>query len=481
MDHSLNRSLYKYARTDSIPGNEKPGVHMPKNAKIVEVNTGYKPRPLQYLLHQSLKRFNVLVCHRRFGKTVFSINHLIDRANKNQKHNPFYAYIAPTYKQAKIISWEYLQQYTEHFPDREIHKGELTITINRKGLKDKNGQWIKRPDKIRITLLGADNPDSIRGIYLDGCIMDEYAQCDPRIWGEIVRPALSDRRGWAIFIGTPQGQNHFYHRYKKAIAQPDNWFTSIYKASETGIIPTSELNELWADMDKDEYEQEMECSFTAAIKGSYYGHIINRMKEDKRIGHFPYDPHYPVETFWDLGVRDSTAIVFRQKKGSLYYYIDYFEDTGQGLDYFVRELMKKPYAYARHVLPWDAKAKDLGTGLTRQETLKDLGLKRIEVQTRQAIMDRIQATRDRLKVSFIDEKNCARLLECLMNYQKQWDAKLMRFADKPLHDWSSNGADSFGYSALDKREPPRQYSGFGRFAKEKRQGFQSVMDYNELG
>ena len=200
-------------------------------------STGYMPRKLQQYLHNNLKRFNVLVCHRRFGKTVFSINEMIDRGLRNQLHNPQYAYIAPTYKQAKMIAWEYIIDYTRNIPGVEVNKSELSITIHRQGAKDKDGEWTKKPDKIKFILLGADSPDSLRGLYLDGSILDEYAQCDPIIWGQIVRPALADRKGWAIFIGTPKGQNHFYHRLKKAETNSTGtWFTAIFKASETGIL-----------------------------------------------------------------------------------------------------------------------------------------------------------------------------------------------------------------------------------------------------
>jgi len=262
------------------------------------VQTGYQPRPLQHILHSNLKRFNVLVCHRRFGKTVFSINEMIDKGLSNMYHNPQYAYIAPTYKQAKMIAWEYIQDYTKKLPGYIINKSDLTIIIERQGMK-KNGKWIKEPDKIKYMLLGADNPDALRGIYLDGCVVDEYAQCDPALWGEIIRPTLVDRLGWVIFIGTPKGQNHFYHRLIKA-QENKSWYTIVYKASETGIIPIDELNEMKLDMTPSEYDQELECDFTAAILGSYYGHLIAKLDDDGRIGDYPYDTVYPVDTYWGI-------------------------------------------------------------------------------------------------------------------------------------------------------------------------------------
>lgn len=436
------------------------------------IGTGYKPRPLQEKLHQSLKRYNVLVCHRRFGKTVFSINEMIDKGLSNQLHNPQYAYIAPTYKQAKMIAWEYVQDYTRSIPGFEANKSELTVTIHREGQK-RNGNWIKKPDKIRFMLLGADNPDALRGIYLDGCIIDEFAQCDPIIWGEIVRPTLTDRLGWAIFIGTPKGQNHFYNRYMKAEQNP-RWFNTIYKASETGIVPNEELEEMRMDMDEEEYEQEMECSFTAAIKGSYYGKIIANLEDQNRIGDFPYDPSYPVDTFWDLGIGDSLTIWFRQRLPGAYRYIDYLEESGKSLPEIAKMLREKPYAYGRHVLPWDGRARELGTGLTRQEILRNHDII-TEVQKRQSVDDRIQASRIMLKKSTFNSEKCSKGLECLRNYQKKWDAKKMQFENKPLHDWASHGADSYGYSALDDKP--------SKFARDRGEDLPRTAnnDYNELG
>ena len=211
-----------------------------------------------------------------------------------------------------------------------------------------------------------------------------------------------------------------------------------------------------ADMEQDEIEQELECSFTAAILGSYYGKQLNQMRRGTppQIGKVLFNPGFPVDTFWDIGVGDHTCIWFRQKVGDNWHYIDYFEDNGRGLDHYIHHIRKlgveKRYRYGRHVWPHDGKVREFGTGLTRVEQAEQLGL-RVEIQSKQAVDDRIQATRNRLRMSIIDEENCARGLECLMNYQKEWDSKLMMFKNKPKHDWSSNGSDAFGYSALDKR------------------------------
>jgi len=473
--------LGKYSKDKDImsEGPTVVGMELPYNRElkkeIKRVETGYCPRPLQALIHASLKRFNVLVCHRRFGKTILLINETINRGLKNQLHNPQYAYVAPTYKQAKMIAWEYIVDYTSSLPGVKVNKSELSVEILREGTKDANGAWLKKPDKIKFMLLGADNPDSLRGIYLDGAGLDEFAQCDPIIWGEIIRPALADRKGWAIFIGTPKGQNHFYNRLKKAETQPENWFTAIYKASETGVLPTEELEDMMSDMEPEEIEQELECSFHAAVRGSYYGDALREIEENGQIRRVFHNPKYPVDTHWDIGIGDSTAIVFRQKINDTWHYIDYLEANGKGVEWYIDELEKKPYVYGRHVWPHDGKNKDFITGQSRVEVVRELkpGWE-WHILTKQGLDDGIQAARRRLKTSVFDSVKCVRLLDCLKNYQREWDSKLMLFRDKPKHDWASHGADAYRYDALDEidsRELKKRRDSLPRMADS---------DYNEL-
>ncbi len=411
-----------------------------------------------------MKRFNVLVLHRRFGKTTLSINEMIDMALRNQLHNPQYAYIAPTYKQAKMVAWEFFNDFTRNIPGVEVNKSELSITIYRPS----------RGDKIKFMLLGAESPDALRGIYLDGCILDEYAQCDPIIWGQIIRPALSDRKGWGIFIGTPKGQNHFYKIFETAQGL-DNWYTKMYKASETGYVDAEELVDARATMSEAEYNQEYECDFTAAIMGSYYGKILNDLRAKDRVGDVSYDPSLPVDTHWDLGIGDTTCIWFRQKIGDSYNYIDYEEHGGEGLAFYAKLVRGKPYAYGRHVWPHDGGARELGTGKTRQETMRSLGIT-VEIQPKQAVDDGIQAVRNILPMSRFNAENCNRGLDALMNYQREWDSKLNMFKNKPKHDWASNGSDAFRISGLDNRRD-------SKFSSDNRKQLPRTAqsEYNELG
>ena len=305
-----------------LPDSSNPWEEISKE-NIQEITLPYIPRPFQEVLHSRLARFNVLICHRRFGKTVFAIMEMIDRALRNELTNPQYAYIAPTYGQAKKVAWEYLKYYCSFLPDAKANEADLRVDITRNrsdGTKD----------KIRFMLLGAENPDSLRGIYLDGVILDEYAQCAPSLWGEIIRPALSDRKGWAIFIGTPKGQNHFFEMLQTAerlMEEGKNWFAAVFKASETGVLDDEELEDAKATMSPEEYEQEYECSFSAALKGAYYGNYLREMEDQNRIFSWKIDTTYPVRTAWDLGISDSMSIWMYQVIGREIHIIDYIEDS----------------------------------------------------------------------------------------------------------------------------------------------------------
>lgn len=430
--------------------------------QVKDVATGYIPRALQLVLHKSFKRFNVIVCHRRFGKTHLSLNEMIDRAFRNDLKNPQYAYIAPTYGQAKRIAWDMFKDYLKNIPGVVFNESDLRADIPR----------ADRGDKIRFLLLGAENPGTIRGIHLDGAILDEYAEMDPTIWSQVIRPALSDRLGWAIFIGTPKGQNHFFDIFQAAKQHVSNnneqWFTTLYKASETGILPRGELDEAKLIMSDAEYEQEFECSFSAALVGAYYGKEMDKAEAEGRITSVPYDSHLPTFTYWDLGIDDSLVIWIGQPLGNReVHWVDYIENSGEGLDWYVRELSNKGYAFEEHVLPHDAAARELGTGKTREETLRKKGLgARTRILPRQSIEDGIHAARNLIGKSWFDGEKCARGIQALKNYERKWDSKNKIYQSRPLHNWASHGADAFRTAAMgmsdtgtteeDRRRYPRQ-------------------------
>jgi hypothetical protein len=395
----------------------------------------YQARPQQRALLDDPARFKVIVAHRRFGKTVFAVVQLVMAAMHDRKAAPRYAYVAPFYCQAKAVAWDYLKHYAGLFADARFHESELRCDL-------RNG--------ARISLYGADNPNSLRGLYLDGVVLDEYAQMDPRAWSEVIRPALADREGWAVFIGTPLGRNALWRLFEQAKTAP-GWRAVLHRAGETGLLPAAELAAAKAAMSEAEYAQEFECSFDAAIRGAYYGALIAAAEAEKRIGRVPPEPRLPVHTAWDLGVSDSTAIWFFQRTRQEVRLIDYYEASGVGLDHYARVLQQRGYAYGEHLLPHDARVQEMGSGKTRVETLQGLGI-RPRVINAHKLEDGIDQVRLLLPRCWFDAEKCARGLEALRHYRSDWDAQRQDFRAGPRHDWSSHAADAFRYLAMGLQE-----------------------------
>jgi hypothetical protein len=400
---------------------------------MTEIYIPYKPRKLQAELHKSLQenRWGVVVCHRRFGKTVMAINHLLRDAILTDKTNPRFAYIAPTYRQAKAVAWDYLKQFASAIPMVRFHETELRADL---------------PNGARIQLLGSENPDSLRGIYLDGCVLDEMADMPESLFPEIIRPALSDRKGWALFIGTPRGHNAFYDLYDAASGQKD-WFTQVYKASETGILDDEELEAAKAMMSPDQFEQEFECSWVANVPGAIYGKELQTLHEKGRISEVPYDPATRVETWWDLGVGDSTAIWFTQQVGRSVHIIDFYENRNEGLPHYAEVLQAKSYLYGSHNAPHDIEVRELGSGKSRREIAYDLGIN-FRVVPKLPIEDGIHAAQLLIQKCWFDKDTCQAGLECLRQYHRAYNEKSRSFRATPVHDWSSHAADAFRYLAV---------------------------------
>lgn len=704
------------------------------------------------------------------------MNEIIDQGLRCTSKNPQYAYLGPTYSSAKRVAWDILKEYVKHLPFVETNESELRVDIHRPHLGD----------KVRIILLGAENPDALRGMYLDGVVLDEYASMNGTIWTQVIRPMLMDRKGWAIFIGTPLGQNHFYDIYQysqtgEGGGVPSDWYGQIFRASETGVIPKGELEAAKALMSDSEYQQEMECfragtlvttsrgsvpieeirvgeavlthrnrwhmvqqtmkkkftgemieiyhyagkeplvttpehpilvykkesqarvwskaselipgdfvitpkfnsmgtvatprfvellgwyitegsvsgnnvqfslnpnnfqeieevtklleelgykvrpftngslivcnttladtlvslcgslaenkkipfdvvgnnaellfntiirgdgharvfeekirwyvlttiskklaqdfqilsahlgrrsrigvrpatksviegrevscaeaysirvsvafkvnhsslrqvfptklgiasriteinkiaftgdvfnlsvkqdesyvaggvavhncSFSAALVGAYYGKEMDKAEQEGRITRVPYDLSVPVETYWDLGIDDTTVIWFGQRVGREVHWIDYVEESGLGLEDYIRILQEKKYVYGQHYLPHDAAARELGTGKTREEVLRKKGLgARTKVVPRSEVADGINAARVLIGKSWFDAEKCKKGIDALKNYERKWDSKAKIFQQRPLHNWASHGADAFRTAAMGMDGPEK--------------------------
>jgi hypothetical protein len=288
-----------------------------------QIQIPYTPRPLQQELHQSLRRWNLFVIHRRFGKSVWAINQILKDCLLCPKERPRFGYLAPLLKQSKDIAWDYLKHYSRVIPGIQINESELRIDY---------------PNGGRIRLYGCDNPDSMRGIYLDGVIMDEYAQMPDHLLGEVIYPALVDREGYLVMLGTPKGQNAFYERYNKALADPERWNVRLLTVKDTGIFDESQLADIKTVMSKEEYEQEFLCLWTASVRGAYFQDEMAKAREESRITTVPHDPAALVDTWWDLGMDDMTSIWFTQNAGRELHLIDYYENSDHGLDHY-REML----------------------------------------------------------------------------------------------------------------------------------------------
>ena len=377
-------------------------------------------------------RFNVLVCHRRFGKTVCAINHLLKRAIEEKKPNPRLAYISPTYRQSKSVAWDYLKQFSSKIPGTKYHETELRCDL---------------PNGARISLLGAENPSSLRGIYLDMCVMDEVADMPESIFPEVIRPALSDRKGSCTFIGTPQGHNYF-HDLWEAAASTEGWARKIYKASETSLLDEEELEAAKATMTEDQYNQEFECSWVANVPGSVYGKELQEADDAGRITSVPYLRDHKVDTHCDIGMHDYTAFWFTQTlPGGRVNVIDFYQNQGEGLPHYVRTLHEKGYVYGTHNGPHDLEVREMGTGKSRREAAYNLGLT-FRVVPRLPVEDGIHAARLLIPRCYFDRDNCRDGLEALRHYHRAYNERTRQFRDQPVHDWSSHAADAFRTAAI---------------------------------
>ena len=401
--------------------------------EVQEVSTGYEPRPPQKEIHKAVKdsRWTVAVCHRRMGKTVAAINQLIHSALQCEKNAPQYAYIAPTYSQAKRIAWDYLKDYTRPLGGIP-NVSELRV--------DFMGR--------RISLYGADNPDALRGIYLDGCVIDEYGDVNPGLFTEVIRPALSDRIGWAMFIGTPKGSNHF--KTLRDFADTDdneNWTLKEFKASETKLIDEEELKDAKNAMGENKYEQEFEISFEAPIVGAFYGELLKELTDKNRIREIVPEAATQKVTAWDLGMSDSTAIWVAEMISGEVRVMDFYEASGESLDHYIKWLDEKGYRDYTHIMPHDVNVRELQTGKSRYQFLTEAGLD-IEVAPKSSVEDGIQAVRRMLPNCWFNKDKTRAGVECLQNYRRVFNEKTSSFQNRPLHDWSSHAADAFRYLAL---------------------------------
>lgn len=430
----------------------------------------YWPRDPFRKFHIRTQRWAAMACHRRAGKTVACVADLILDARYTKKQDARFGYIAPLFNQAKDIAWIYVKRLTSDIPGVTLNESELRADF---------------PNGSRVRLYGADNPDRLRGSYFDGCILDEYADMRPHVWGEVVRPMLMDRSGWAAFIGTPKGRNEFFKVCERAKGDPAEWFSLILKASESGLISQREIDDARKELTPEQFEQELECSFDAAITGAYFGKEIAQAEREGRITHVPYDPELPVHTSWDLGIGDAMAIWFFQVVGSEIRVIDHYENHGHAIPHYVAEINSRGYKQGFDYVPHDAKVRSLESGRTRVETLL-LQKRNPRLVPDHKVDDGINAARLTLKRCWFDATKCAYGIEALRQYRCDFDEKLRNFKDQPMKNWAIHTADSFRYLAMAykemKAEPKREVGRIihiGHDAPANQATLEDIFEHNE--
>lgn len=404
------------------------------------VRLEYAPRWFQRRFHDDPARFKALVWHRRSGKTVAMVNHCIRGVLKAKGRDPQVAYIAPTYRMAKRIAWAYVKRYTAPIMGMKYSIADLTAIF---------------PNGGKLMLLGAEHVDDLRGLYLDGAVLDEYGLMPPNAWEEVVLPTLLDRDGWGIVAGTPKGADPLKQAYTDALSDshPD-WSGLMFKASETGAFSPETLELAKRNMSAAAYSQEFECSFEAVIVGAYYGEEIGLAVEQGRVCDIGCDGALGVTVAVDLGMRDAFAVWFLQEhpSGGQIRAIDYREFTGKGLPAIKSEIDALGYRITRWCAPHDIAVRELGTGRSRLEIGRELGMM-FQASPQLSLQDGIEATRSILPLMWFDRKRCAKGLDALRQYRAEYEPEKGVWSKLPVHDWTSHGADALRTFATARGSP----------------------------
>ncbi len=399
------------------------------------VQIDYAPRPHQAAFHDDESRFRVLVWHRRAGKTVATVNDLIRDLLTAQGFMPNAAYIAPLRNQAKRIAWPLFKHFSEAIP-RHINSQDLEIEF---------------PGDRRLYVLGSDNPDAIRGIGLNACVIDETAQVDPEMWSQVLRPALAEREGRCTFIGTPKGRLNLFHRLYTEAPNLKNWSAGLLKASTSHVLPEQELKLIKAEMQDNEYEQEFECSFNAAITGAYYGREMAEVQAEGRIGPFKHDKRLPTVVALDLGWADLTVAWWAQIEGNQVTLIKVKAWRHTTLADIVADIRKEGWPVQRFIVPHDINVTDFQAGVSRKQLMYKLGCQ-LHVCKKARVTghdpEGIDAVRNMLPRCRFDREGCEVGVEALVQYRSEYDALTGVQSKTPVHDWCSHYADSFRYLAL---------------------------------
>lgn len=373
---------------------------------------------------------------RRSGKDIVAFNLCIRAALR--KVCVIY-YIFPTFAQARRVIWDSITNAGQRILDFVPEEIVESKNAQEMKIRFKNGSLLQ--------LVGSDNYDGLVGTNPQLCVFSEYALQDPTAY-QFIRPILAANDGTAIFISTPRGKNHLYTLYNIARNSPE-WFCYKLTLDDTQHIPIHEIEREKAEglMSDDLIQQEYYTSFDMGVEGSYYSKYLDRMRISGQIGQVPWEPGFKVHTAWDLGMRDSTCIIFFQAIGTTIRLIDCYENNGVGLEHYAKVLSQKPYQYGKHFAPHDIKVRELGTGITRLEKARQLGIP-FTVAADISIEDGVEAVRSALAKIWIDATLCKPLINALESYRQEFDPKRNAYKGYPLHDWSSHFSDTMRYLCI---------------------------------
>lgn len=405
----------------------------------LQVDLSYKPRPYQKNIIQALNsgiKRAVWCVHRRGGKDLTIFNWTIFQLLLNPGWTAFH--ILPTYSQAKKVIW-----------DSSTNDGKRILDyIPKEIIESKNSQQmqIRFANGSLYQLIGSDNIDSLVGTNPKIIIFSEYAIQTPAAW-EFLRPIIDVNGGYAIFISTPRGKNHFFELMTMA-ANNKNWFCEVLPVTKTGVLTEQDIEQIRIEgMSEEAIQQEFYCSFNRGVEGSYYGKLIEKARLQERICNVPYETRVPVHTAWDIGYGDSTAITFWQEVGGECRIIDYYENNGEGFEHYAKMLKSKDYLYGTTYFPHDAAAGSIQTGRTLVDIARDYGINPTVLPRETDIQPGIEAVRSLLSICYIDQTRCKHLIKCLENYHKKYNEKAGVYSSTPEHDYTSHCADSVRYLA----------------------------------
>lgn len=421
----------------------------------IQIPYKFVPRTYQLKLLQALDsgyKRAITVWHRRAGKDKTLFNILIKKAFERVGT---YYYFFPEFAQGKRVIWDGIDndgfKFLDHIPKQLI-----------KGTPLKQEMKIELINGSIIQIIGTDKFDKVRGSNPVGCVFSEYSYQNPAAW-DVVRPILRLNGGWAVFNSTPFGKNHFYQLYEMAKGN-DDWYTDLVTVEDSlDINGNRYVPEEWIDQDRAEgyteemVQQEYYCDFTANSQGFYYLKLMEEAADQGRVTSVPYYPDAKVDTWWDIGVSDSTAIWFTQIIGKEIHLIDFYQSNSIGIGDYAKYLQGLPYVYGTHHFPFDIAQTEFGTGRSRIEVAENLfGAKNIDVIPKLGREDGINAARILLPRCVFDEEKCIDGIRALQNYHRQWDSKLQEFKNQPVHDWASHPADAFRYMAVGLTMPKQK-------------------------